>query len=504
MSSAWSRGQESQPGRRAEPAQGAKRQRLGRRDDGAPVCRGVSRQAISRGGCPGGTFCLNPACQTTKESLGGAQTISQHVQEKSADAVEAWVRSFHGEFALPEGTHRCICTSCYNMFKLWKDQQRSPLEKQRTRNVQSASVQEPASAMEVSVFSSSSTLHPMATLTPQIAPRSAVRLSPPNPVPITGTIHLESCAFCERECALFGSAIAAPGALQGALGDLKRNPREVHYRWTFGCNASYLGEEPDDAAINLIASCWLTEHCQEHNDEAGLFLLIAPQIVIGRPYLCRQHYLVVTRSPLGGAIRTLEDQISVLYQYEAPDGHTLAAIDNPAFLQSPGQPQLPPCDLRERARKRAVYHALRRVYALKVTTFGEVHRSFLKYLAESWGADTPDPRLSQSGANSDVSALQRLFSAAGVSLGMGVARYTNNLDECELRIKAFAEIQRVHSVEDKVVPTGGSDMRRLTVQPSVVRAVASSVRAEVRQFRGTYRAVEHSDHGSWRRALASE
>jgi len=40
----------------------------------------------------------------------------------------------------------------------------------------------------------------------------------------------------------------------------------------------------------------------------------------------------------------------------------------------------------------------------------------------------------------------------------------------------------VHSVEDKVVPTGGSDMRRLTVQPSVVRAVASSVRAEVRQF----------------------
>jgi hypothetical protein len=202
-----------------------------------------------------------------------------------------------------------------------------------------------------------------------------MRLSPTNPVPITGTIHLESCAFCERECALFGSAIAAPGALQGALGDLKRNPREVHYRWTFGCNASYLGEEPDDAAINLIASCWLTEHCQEHNDEAGLFLLIAPQIVIGRPYLCRQHYLVVTRSPLGGAIRTLEDQISVLYQYEAPDGHTLAAIDNPAFLQSPGQPQLPPCDLRERARKRAVYHALRRVYALKVTTFGEVHRS---------------------------------------------------------------------------------------------------------------------------------
>jgi len=117
MSSAWSRGQESQPGRRAEPAQGAKRQRLGRRDDGAPVCRGVSRQAISRGGCPGGTFCLNPACQTTKESLGGAQTISQHVQEKSADAVEAWVRSFHGEFALPEGTHRCICTSCYNTFQ---------------------------------------------------------------------------------------------------------------------------------------------------------------------------------------------------------------------------------------------------------------------------------------------------------------------------------------------------------------------------------------------------
>jgi hypothetical protein len=60
---------------------------------------------------------------------------------------------------------------------------------------------------------------------------------------------VNSCTFCERECTLSGSAIEAPTALEQKLSDQGGNPREVHHRWTFGCNAHYLGEEPEDAAI---------------------------------------------------------------------------------------------------------------------------------------------------------------------------------------------------------------------------------------------------------------
>jgi hypothetical protein len=79
------------------------------------------------------------------------------------------------------------------------------------------------------------------------------------------------------------------------------------------------------------------------------------------------------------------------------------------------------------------------VYNFERVTFGELKRDHLDLLEHGFESEDKKARFSTKGEDADAARLTALLFKAGVT----VVGYASNIDDSELCVKAFAELQRV-------------------------------------------------------------
>ena len=321
----------------------------------SPVARSQKRKCVS---CPGGKYgrggssgscdggaCINTACQSDQHTAGALLEHWYHPTSERRDSVKTWA----GVPESDEVVHWGMCEPCKPLY-----------EKHRQSSLRAASTPRKP---------------PPAADTTAIADRTRGRASAPVPSATEARIGLEPCTCCTSEQSLFGLLLAVP-APNTAAAHTVAHQREISGECELGRTQKWLGA--DASAVNLGVTNWFTHRVTTYAAQQLQFVenesmtMPEPQVIKGKPRLCRGHMQAYQSSAIGMAFTKLE---AVLFELER------TTVGDPSRSRAPdaqwslggGSVEVP---VRQQAMDCAVYAALRDVYALKTVRMKTLKEKF--------------------------------------------------------------------------------------------------------------------------------
>ena len=300
----------------------------------------------SQGFCDGGA-CVNTACQSDEHTAGETCGHWYHPTIERHASVKTWA----GVPESDEVVHWGMCEPCTPLYETYR---RSSLRATQTP-------QKP----------------PPAADTTAIADRTRMRASAPIPSVTQARIGLEPCTCCTSEQSLFGLLLAVPAPNTAAAAHTDKKQREISGECELGRTQKWLGA--DASAVNLGVTNWFTHRVTTYAAQQIRFVenesmtMPEPQVIKGKPRLCRGHMQAYQSSAIGMAFTKLE---AVLFELERTTVGDPSRSRAPDAQWSLGGGSVEVIPIRQQAMDCAVYAALRDVYALKTVRMKTLKEKF--------------------------------------------------------------------------------------------------------------------------------